>query len=203
MCGFRTCAGSVRYMNWLACCFDSFSPVISPAQAGDECRRIESAIGEVRLDLLQSIERIEKNMGSENELIDEIGEAIMPFRKKQLMVRLLDIGGDKHLPYLPHAREANPFLGKRGVRLLLENPSLLEVQLRALVRLFQNQEIRILIPMVTVAEDVRQLRKMLQKVAGELGSQSQPELCSMVETPAAALCAAEIAAVSDSLNKVS
>lgn len=144
---------------------------------------------------------LSKNMlPTEDELIDEIGEAIMSFRKKPVMIRLLDIGGDKHLPYLPHAREANPFLGRRGVRLLLENPSLLEVQLRALVRLFQNQEIRILIPMVTVAEDVRQVRKMLQKVAGELGSQSLPELCSMVETPAAALCAAEIAAVSDSLN---
>ncbi|MFP4156310.1 MAG: phosphoenolpyruvate--protein phosphotransferase [Opitutales bacterium] len=137
---------------------------------------------------------------TEEELIDEIGDAIAPFRKKPVIVRLLDIGGDKNLPYLPHARETHPFLGKRGVRLLLENPSLLEVQLRALVRLFQNQEIRILIPMVTVPEDVRQVRIILQRVADELGSQVLPQLCSMVETPAAALCAAEIAAESDFLN---
>lgn len=137
---------------------------------------------------------------SEDELVSGLAWAIAPMKGKPVSIRLLDIGGDKVLPYLPFPVEPNPFLGRRGVRLLLHYPDLLNTQLRALLRLSQEQEIQIIVPMVTTADDMRQVRQALQRAAAELGGKNLPRLGAMIETPAAALCAHEIAAVSDLLN---
>src|SRR5439155_282729 len=73
-------------------------------------------------------------------------------------IRLLDVGGDKPMPFLPLPAEPNPSLGRRGVRLLLEYPQLVRTQLAALFRLAQEQDVRILVPMVTLEEDIREMR---------------------------------------------
>ena len=124
-------------------------------------------------------------------------EALESCAGKPLTVRLLDIGGDKALPYLPMPAEENPFLGLRGVRFLLANPELLETQLRAIVAAASEvpgSQARVMIPMVCTVDEVRRVRELLSAVAGE----SVPvALGIMVETPAAVLCADELAAVCD------
>jgi len=119
---------------------------------------------------------------------------------KPIFIRLLDIGGDKPLPYLPLSPELDPSLGRRGVRLLLAYPELLNVQLRALLRLSKEHDVRITVPMVTFASDMQKVRSALEKIGSELGYRTLPQLGAMIETPASALCADEIASVSDFLN---
>jgi phosphocarrier protein FPr len=80
---------------------------------------------------------------------------------RPLVIRTLDIGGDKPLPYVEIGEEANPFLGWRGLRLTLERRDLLETQLRAIVRASPGRHIEILLPMVSSVDEVRQVRKLL------------------------------------------
>ncbi len=141
-----------------------------------------------------------KMLPTEEELVTGISRTITPLKGKPVTVRLLDIGGDKPLPYLPMPSEPDPFLGRRGVRFLLDYPELLDVQLRALLRISREHDVRIIVPMVTVVDDMKRVRAALTRVGLELGSKTLPPLGAMIETPAAALCADEIAAVSDSLN---
>lgn len=137
---------------------------------------------------------------TQKELVQAISETIAPLQGKPIAVRLLDIGGDKQLPYLHLPTEPDPYLGRRGVRLLREYPELLHVQLQALLQLAQDHDIRIIVPMVTVVEDMEQVRDALITTAADLGHTTLPPLGAMIETPAAALCAEKIAAVSDFLS---
>lgn len=103
-------------------------------------------------------------------------------------IRLLDIGADKELPYLPLSRETNPALGIRGIRYLLRHESLLRTQLRVCLRLSRDHTIRILIPMVSLVDDVAAVRRILNEEADAAG-QSTPGIAvgAMIETPAAVL----------------
>jgi phosphotransferase system enzyme I (PtsI) len=141
-----------------------------------------------------------KMLPTEEELVAGISKAITPMKGKPVSIRLLDIGGDKPLPYLTLPSESDPFLGRRGVRFLLDYPELLDVQLRALVRISREHDIKIIVPMVTIVDDMNKVRAALNRIGLELGSKTLPLLGAMIETPAAALCAEEIAAVSDFLN---
>jgi len=113
-------------------------------------------------------------------------DCLEPIGEKTVNLRLLDIGGDKNIPYLSLPFEQNPFLGRRGVRLLFNYPELLKVQLEAMVLVSRTFRIRILIPMVTFSEEITRLRKMLNKISKK-ANQKPPPLGAMVETPAAAL----------------
>ncbi len=102
-------------------------------------------------------------------------------------VRLFDLGGDKVLDL---SQEANPFLGLRGVRVLLRVPHLLETQIRAILRVHRDtRNLRIMIPMVTSLEEVLAVREVLHRVAREeqVVEEALPQLGMMIETPAAAL----------------
>jgi len=112
---------------------------------------------------------------------------------RPLIVRTLDIGADKPAPWLPMAAEENPALGLRGIRLQLARPDLLETQLRALLRVRSAGPLRIMLPMIADRIEVRDVRALLDRLARELGVKA-PDLGIMVETPAAALTAAELAA---------
>jgi phosphoenolpyruvate-protein kinase (PTS system EI component) len=129
---------------------------------------------------------------SEDELFEELRALTAPLRRKPVTIRLLDVGGDKPLPYLPLPREANPSLGRRGVRLLLDYPQLVRTQLAALFRLAQEHDVRILVPMVTLEEDVRAMRALFDETAGILATAKRPPFGAMIETPAAALGIATI-----------
>lgn len=108
-----------------------------------------------------------------------------------LVVRTLDIGGDKNLPYLRLAHEDNPFLGIRGLRLCLQRPDLFQPQLRAIVRAARAAPagaVKVMFPMVTTIEEYREGRALLEQVRHDLNG--PPIECGiMVEVPAAAMMA--------------
>jgi len=87
-------------------------------------------------------------------LLAELQEIFAPLAGKPITVRLLDLGGDKPLQFLNFPVEDDPFLGLRGVRLLLRYPDLLDTQFNALLEFSRGYDVRILVPMVTLAEDM-------------------------------------------------
>jgi len=115
---------------------------------------------------------------------------------RPLVVRTLDIGGDKPVPYLPLPKEDNPFLGLRGLRLLRRSEDLLRTQLRVLLRLGY-PDLRIMFPMVATVEEFRWARAVTTDVARALEAAGQAierfQLGIMVEVPAAALLAERFA----------
>jgi multiphosphoryl transfer protein len=119
---------------------------------------------------------------------------------RPLIIRTLDLGGDKLPSYFPQIHEDNPSLGIRGVRLFLERPDLYRDQLRAILRIGSRGRYRIMLPLVSGVEEVRELRGVLGSLAQELGVSALPELGIMVETPAAAMLADRFAAVADFLS---
>ena len=109
-----------------------------------------------------------------------------------LVVRTLDVGGDKPLPYWPIAKEENPFLGVRGIRLTLQRPQIMEAQLRALLRSADNRPLRIMFPMVGSVEEWRQARDMTERLRLEIPV-ADLQLGIMIEVPSAALLAPVLA----------
>jgi phosphoenolpyruvate-protein phosphotransferase len=109
-----------------------------------------------------------------------------------VILRLMDVGGDKPLRYLTLPHEDNPALGMRGVRPAHAHPELLRAQLRAALRVVPFGKVRLLIPMVTDAAEIRAVRSMVDELTRELSLPGRVELGAMIETPAAALTAALI-----------
>jgi multiphosphoryl transfer protein len=107
---------------------------------------------------------------------------------RPLIIRTLDIGGDKPLPYLKLPVEDNPFLGERGIRLCLAHPELLRQQLRAILRAAHIGPLRIMFPMVADHDELCAARAIVAEVQAELGA-PPVELGIMVEVPSAALMA--------------
>lgn len=133
----------------------------------------------------------------EEELFKEIKEVISPLQNKKVVIRLLDIGGDKNLTYLDLPDETSPFLGRRGIRLLFEYPGLLENQIRAILRISEFYNINILVPMVTLAKDMERILEIIKNIAKDIGIKTLPEIGAMIETPASALCVDDIAEFCD------
>jgi len=107
-------------------------------------------------------------------------------------LRLLDIGGDKPLPFLSPGKESNPFLGVRGLRLLLRHPEFFESHLGAILRLAELFSIKLLVPMVTSVDELSRLKQHLEKAhqslkARKLSHQWPIEIGAMIETPASAI----------------
>jgi phosphocarrier protein FPr/phosphocarrier protein len=113
---------------------------------------------------------------------------------RPVIVRLLDIGGDKPAPYLPLAAEKNPMLGVRGIRATLAHPELLDTQLRAILRVQPAGQCRIMVPMVTGLAELRAVRAAVERIGGTA------QVGVMIETPAAAATADLIAAEADFLS---
>ncbi|WP_085715796.1 phosphoenolpyruvate--protein phosphotransferase [Pseudomonas sp. B28(2017)] len=119
---------------------------------------------------------------------------------KSVIIRTIDVGGDKQLDYLPLPAEANPVLGLRGIRLAQARPELLDQQLRALLHVKPLSRCRILLPMVTEVEELLHIRQRLDALCTELGLSERPELGVMIEVPAAALLAEQLAEHADFLS---
>jgi multiphosphoryl transfer protein len=107
---------------------------------------------------------------------------------RPLILRTLDVGADKPLPYLPQQPEANPFLGVRGIRLALEQPELLETQLRAALRAAADHPLKVMFPMVATLDEYRRARTVLDDIRAALPP-VELEVGVMIEVPAAALAA--------------
>jgi phosphoenolpyruvate-protein kinase (PTS system EI component) len=119
---------------------------------------------------------------------------------RPLILRLMDVGGDKPLHYLPLPAEENPALGLRGVRTALARPDLLRTQLRAAMQVQPRDNLRLLIPMITDIEEIRAVRSVIDEIKADLGIRDGIELGAMIETPAAALTAAALIAEVDFLS---
>ncbi len=119
---------------------------------------------------------------------------------KPVIVRLLDIGGDKPAAYIPIDAEENPALGLRGIRVALARPDLLETQLRAILRVEPVGQCKIMIPMIASVDELRQVRAVVDRLRGEMGIGTPVEVGVMVETPAAAMTADLLAAEADFLS---
>lgn len=105
-----------------------------------------------------------------------------------VIIRTLDIGGDKPLPYIQVPHESNPFLGERGIRLCLNRPELLRQQIRAILRASTAGPLRIMFPMIADVEEWRRARAIVEEVRAELGLPAV-EMGIMIEVPSAALMA--------------
>jgi multiphosphoryl transfer protein len=124
----------------------------------------------------------------------EIADAL---QGRPLVIRTLDAGGDKPLAYLPQDHEDNPALGVRGVRLALRHPALLRTQLRAILRVAPAGVCRIMVPMIAAVAELRAVRAMLEAERRALGVETAVQLGAMIEVPAAAILADQLAGEAD------
>ena len=124
---------------------------------------------------------------TEDELFSELERLLAPLGNSRVTIRLLDVGGDKPLPYLGMTPSPNPTLGRRGVRLLLDYAQLVRTQMGAILRLAEKRLVQVLIPMVTLEDDIRRMRETFDALCAERKIQAPPAFGAMVETPAAAL----------------
>ena len=116
---------------------------------------------------------------------------------RPVVFRLLDIGGDKPASYLRQPLEENPALGVRGVRLALRHPELMAAQLRALLRAAPTGQVSIMAPMISRLAELRAVRAALDEARRALGIEAPTPLGVMIETPAAAVIADQLAAEAD------
>jgi multiphosphoryl transfer protein len=119
---------------------------------------------------------------------------------RPLILRMMDVGGDKPLRYLPLPEEANPALGLRGVRTALLHPKLMRTQLRAALRVQPFGVMRLLIPMITDLSEILAVRRVIDELAAELSLEGRVVLGAMIETPSAALTAAVLIRAVDFLS---
>lgn len=137
------------------------------------------------------------NAPTEDEQYEAYNHVIQAFAKDQkIIIRTLDVGGDKPLAYLPIPHEENPFLGLRGIRVSLAYKHLFRIQLRAILRASQSANVHIMFPMVTTLEDLRQAKAILEEERKALAVASIP-VGIMVEVPSVALLAEQFAAEVD------
>ena len=155
---------------------------------GDARAAVENgaeAVGLLRTEFL-FLDRIKPPSEDEQfEVYQQIGQAM---GRRSVVVRTLDVGGDKPLTYLPVEQELNPFLGIRGIRLCLDRPELLREQLRAILRATAYGNFRIMFPMIANISEWRSAREMVEQIRKELAL-PEIEIGIMVEIPSAALMA--------------
>lgn len=135
----------------------------------------------------------------EDEQLAAYKEIIQAAPGRRVTIRTLDLGGDKTIPYLGHAREANPFMGWRSIRLSFEHPHFFITQVRAVLRAAAQvdglepdaKQVRLMFPMITTLEEIRRVRRMVHRAEQELAQQGHPfgkvQLGLMLEVPAAAV----------------
>ncbi len=139
---------------------------------------------------------------TEEEQFKEYKKAAMVLKGKPLIIRTLDIGGDKDVPYLGLAKEENPFMGFRAIRYCLKNRELFKTQLRAIIRASAFGNISIMFPLITCVEEVREGKALVEEIKAELRAQKVEfdeniKVGIMTETAAAGIIADLLAEESD------
>ncbi|MBE9181114.1 phosphoenolpyruvate--protein phosphotransferase [Oculatella sp. LEGE 06141] len=129
---------------------------------------------------------------SEAEQFESYGQMVTALNGLPLIVRTLDVGGDKDIPYLNLPPESNPFLGIRGIRLCLAQPELFKTQLRAIFRAASGGGIKIMFPMIATLEELRSAKEITEQVRQELKA-APVEIGMMIEVPSVVMMAAEFA----------
>ena len=139
-----------------------------------------------------------KELPSEEEQFAAYQKVALRMKDKPVIIRTLDVGGDKEIPYLNLVKEENPFMGFRAVRYCLNNPEQYKVQLRALLRASAFGDVKIMIPLVTALDEIRQAKALVEECKAELREEGVQfnediEVGTMIETPAASLIADDLA----------
>lgn len=139
---------------------------------------------------------------SEDEQFAAYQKVALRMKGMPIIIRTLDVGGDKEIPYLNLQKEENPFMGFRAVRYCLNNPDQYKVQLRALLRASAFGDIKIMLPLVTTIDEVREAKALVEECKNELRAagiqfNENIEVGTMIETPAASLIADDLAAECD------
>ena len=142
------------------------------------------------------------HMPTEEEQFAAYKEAAVTMGGKPVIIRTLDIGGDKDIPYLNMKKEENPFLGYRAVRYCLGNKDSYMLQLRAIVRASAFGKVKIMLPLVTCVDELRAVKGMVEEIkkdfdANEIAYDKNIEVGCMIETPAASLIADILAKEAD------
>ena len=139
---------------------------------------------------------------SEDEQFEAYKKTVLKLGDKPLIIRTLDVGGDKDIPYLGLNKEDNPFMGFRAVRYCLSRPDIYKPQLKALLRASAFGNIKIMVPLVTCLEEFTQVKSLVNELMAELDSEGIPynkdiEIGVMIETPAGAMVADILAEEAD------
>ena len=134
---------------------------------------------------------------SEEEQYEAYREVAEAFGERPVIIRTLDVGGDKDLPGVDQPEEENPFLGWRGIRMCLDVPELFKPQLRAILRAASHGNLRIMFPMIVDTVELHAAKEVIQECRRELENEGtqfgEVDIGVMVETPAAAIRAADLA----------
>ena len=143
-----------------------------------------------------------KELPSEDEQFAAYQKVALRMKGQPVIIRTLDVGGDKEIPYLNLKKEENPFMGFRAVRYCLNNPDQYRVQLTALLRASAFGDIKIMVPLVTNIDEIRQVKALVEECKADLDARGVAynkdiEVGTMIETPAASLIADDLAAECD------
>ncbi|MDO4404176.1 MAG: phosphoenolpyruvate--protein phosphotransferase [Atopobiaceae bacterium] len=143
-----------------------------------------------------------QELPSEDEQFAAYQKVALRMKDQPVIIRTLDVGGDKEIPYMDLPKEENPFLGYRAIRYCLNNPEEYKVQLRALLRASAFGDVEIMVPLVTCIDEIRKVKALVEECKAELdarGVKYNPniKIGTMVETPAAAWIADDLAAECD------
>ena len=139
-----------------------------------------------------------ENFPTENEQFEAYKKVVLKLKNKEVIIRTLDIGGDKDLKYMKLPKEDNPFLGYRAIRICLDDINLFKVQLRAILKASAFGNMAIMIPMISSLEELRKTKEIINEVKEELREKKikfdeNIKIGIMIEIPAAALIANELA----------
>lgn len=139
-----------------------------------------------------------KELPSEEEQFAAYQKVALRLKDKPVIIRTLDVGGDKEIPYLNMKAEENPFMGFRAIRYCLNNAEQYKVQLRALLRASAFGDIKIMLPLVTTVDEVREAKALVEECKRELDAEGVAynkdiEVGTMIETPSASLIADKLA----------
>lgn len=132
-----------------------------------------------------------KELPSEEEQFEAYRKVAVAMKGAPVIIRTLDVGGDKEIPYMNLQKEENPFMGYRAIRYCLDNPDEYKVQLRALLRASALGDIKIMVPLVTCVEEIRAVKKLVEECKAELREEGRTfndniQVGIMMETAAAA-----------------
>lgn len=174
--------------------------IASAADARDAVKLGAEAIGLLRTELLFIDRETAPSEKEQRAAYQAVIDALDPLESRSVIIRTLDVGADKSLPYIPMPAEENPALGLRGIRLCLAREALLSEQLRAILAVKPLSAVKIMLPMVTDLAEITATRTLLDRLATEMGIAERVELGVMIETPSAAVLADQFAQEADFLS---
>ena len=175
--------------------FEIAANIGTPDDVADALKQGADGVGLFRSEFLYMSS---DHLPTEDEQFEAYKKAVVGMQGKPVVVRTLDIGGDKPLNYLPLPEEMNPFLGYRAIRICLHRPDIFKTQLRALIRASELGPVEIMFPMIATLAELRQAKAIYQECKDELqkdhpGLGDNVKIGMMIEVPLAALYADQLA----------